>query len=466
MNRLNKLTLVILMIAGVLALANRGLGAETAVSATQLHDEAAQAFLAREGILEQITAVANDNFGQSAIITRPGGQASDRFGYAVALDGDTAVVGAIRANNANGNDRGAAHVFTRSGSAWVHQQQLVADDGGFLDAFGWSVALDGDTIAVSAREAYVDGVAYQGAVYVFTRSGATWSQQQKLTASDGEEFDNFGDAVALEGDTLLIGSSIHVIRPGAVYVFTRSGATWSQQQKLTAGDPRAGNWFGRAIALDGETALIGAVYSDGLSRGGAYLFTSNEGVWSQQHKLMPNDSASSDLFGWSVALAGDTAVIGASDAVVDSNEEQGAAYIFTRSGATWSQQQKLTASDGAAYDRFGRSVALDGNMVIIGAEQHAIWGNHSDRGAAYLFSYSPGDGDDAWSEQQKLTASNGAVGDRFGYAVALEGDIALVGAYRANVGGNNIQGAAYFFERGYEPPEPTDFLYLPVVTRP
>jgi hypothetical protein len=304
--------------------------------------------------------------------------------------------------------------------------------------------------------------AYQGAVYIFTRSGATWSQQQKLTASDGEAHDNFGDAVALAGDTLLIGSSINVLRPGAVYVFTRSGATWSQQQKLTASDPRAGNWFGRAIALDGDTALIGAVYSDGLSRGGAYLFTYNEGVWSQQQKLMPSDSASADLFGWSVALAGDTAVIGASDAQVGSNEEQGAAYIFTRSGATWSEQQKLTGSDGAAHDRFGRSVALDGNTLIIGAEQHAVWGGYSDQGAAYLFSYSEG----TWSERQKLTASSGAIGDRFGYAVALDGDLALIGANRANVGGNNNQGAAYFFERGYEPPEPTDFVYLPLVVRP
>jgi hypothetical protein len=457
-----KLTTVTIFLAGVLALVNMVVGGETAVYATQLQGHDAHEFVAHEGILVQLITAGDDDFGQSAIITRPGGQASDQFGYAVALDGETAVVGAIRANTDGGNYRGAVHVFVRSGANWVHQQQLVADDGAFGDAFGWSVALNGDTVAVGAPDASIDGSSYQGAVYIFTRSGATWSQQQKLTASDGEAHDNFGDAVALAGDTLLIGSSINVLRPGAVYVFTRSGATWSQQQKLTASDPRAGNWFGRAIALDGDTALIGAVYSDGLSRGGAYLFTYDEGVWSQQQKLMASDSASADLFGWSVALAGDTAVIGASDAQVGSNEEQGAAYIFTRSGATWSEQQKLTGSDGAAHDRFGRSVALDGNTLIIGAEQHAVWGGYSHQGAAYLFGYSEG----TWSEQQKLTASNGEVGNRFGYAVSLDGDFALIGANRANVGGNNNQGAAYFFERGYEPPEPTDFVYLPLVVRP
>lgn len=457
-----KLTTMLFLLTGVLALANMGMGGETAVYATQLQGDAARDLLADTGILDQLIAELDDDFVQAAILTRPGGAASDRFGWAVALAGDTAVVGATNAHTAAGNTRGAVHVFAHSGAAWVHQQLLAADDGGFLDAFGYSIALDGNTIAVGARDAYVGGTPYQGAVYIFTRSGATWSQQQKLTASDGQAHDNFGDAVALDGDTLLIGSSIDVARPGAVYVFTRSGTTWSQQQKLTASDSRAGNWFGRAIALEGNTALIGAVYSDHLFRGGAYLFTYDAGVWSQQQKLMPSDSAASDVFGRSVALSGETAVIGASDAQVGGNEEQGAAYVFTRSGATWSEQQKLTGSDGAAYDRFGGAVALDGQMIIVGAEQRAIWGNHTDQGAAYLFSYSEG----TWSEQQKLVASNGAVGARFGYAVALDGDGALIGAYGANVGGNNFQGAAYYFEKGFEPPEPTDFVYLPLVVRP
>ncbi|HTZ17642.1 MAG TPA: FG-GAP repeat protein, partial [Dissulfurispiraceae bacterium] len=272
-------------------------------------------------------------------------------------------------------------------------------------------------------------------------------QQQKLTASDGVASDSFGSTVALsaDGSTALISAEGSGSYQGAVYVFVRSGATWAQQQKLTASDGAAGDSFGSSVALsaDGNTALIGAylkTVSANFGQGVTYVFVRSGTTWTQQPELTATDGAEYDNFGASVAISadGNTALIGAPYKVINTVNDQGAAYVFVRSGTTWIQQPALIANNGAASDYFGTSVALsgDGNIALIGAE-----GKSSSRGSVYVFTHGT-----SWT-QLELTASDGAAGDSFGTSVAISrsGTAALVGASYAKVGSNSNQGAAYAF---------------------
>jgi len=381
------------------------------------------------------------------------GGEGDQFGYHVALSGDTALVGVrFDDDDDNGLESGSAYVFTRSGTTWSQQARLTAADGSDRDWFGVRVALEGDTAVVpaDADDSDVNGVD-SGSVYVFTRHGTTWTQQAKLTASDGAAVDLFGYSVALSGDTVLIGArfdddDVHGDNSGSVYVFTRSGTTWSQQAKLTAADGGAGDEFGYSVALEGDTAVITANADDsdvnGVDSGSAYIFTRSGTDWSQQAKLTATDGAAGDLFGVRVALAGDTALIGARLDDDDVNGvDSGSAYVFTRSGDGWSQQAKLTAADGAAGDWFGYSVALADDTALIGAGNHDGV-NGVDSGSAYVFTRSG----TTWSQKTKLTAADGKAGDQFGGKVAISGDAAVVGARLVdNVIKGVDSGAVYVF---------------------
>ncbi|MBK9495062.1 MAG: FG-GAP repeat protein [Xanthomonadales bacterium] len=383
---------------------------------------------------------------QQAKLVAGDGAITDRFGFSVTLDGGTALVGAYGDDVGVNGHQGSAYVFTRSGSTWTQQAKLVADDGAPNDYFGASVALDGNTALVGAYGDDVGVNSDQGSAYVFTRSGATWTQQAKLVAGDGAEGDEFGSSVALDGDTALVGAiydDVSSSNQGSAYVFTRSGTKWMQQAKLTAGDAAAGDLLGRSVALDGDTALVGA-YTDDVGaisdQGSAYVFTRSGSTWTQQAKLTAGNGAMGDRFGISVALDGDTALVGARGDEVGVNSGRGSAYVFTRSGDTWTQEAKLTAGDGAAGDRFGSSVALDGDTALVGAIYDDV---SSNQGSAYVFTRSG----TKWMQQAKLTAGDGANSDEFGWSVALDGDTALVGAYDAKVGANSDQGSAYVFTR-------------------
>jgi hypothetical protein len=382
-----------------------------------------------EDALAEYPLTVDPAFTQQAKLTASDGAAGDWFGYSVALSGDTALVGAFLDDDA----KGSAYVFVRSGTTWSQQAKLTASDGAALDCFGLSVTLSGDTALVGAFGD--DG--YKGSAYVFVRSGTIWSQQAKLTASDGAAGDRFGYAVALSGDTALVGAVFDEVGTntlqGSAYVFVRSGTIWSQQAKLTASDGAASDYFGSSVASSGDTALVGAHGDDSL-KGSAYVFVRSGTTWSQQAKLTASDGAASDYFGISVASSGDTALVGA----YEDDSLKGSAYVFVRSGTTWSQQAKLTAADGAANDYFGRSVALSGDTALVGA-----YGDDSLKGSAYVFVRSGA----TWSQQAKLTAADGAASDYFGISVALSGDTALVGAYWDTVGANPNQGSAYVFVR-------------------
>lgn len=371
---------------------------------------------------------------ETKLFAADGGE-GDQFGYSVALSGDTALIGVrFDDDDANGLESGSAYVFTRSGTTWSQQARLTAADGSDRDWFGVRVALEGDTAVVpaDADDSDVNGID-SGSVYVFTRSGTIWTQQAKLTASDGAAVDLFGYSVALSGDTILIGArfdddDIMGVDSGSVYVFTRSGTTWSQQVKLTAADGAAGDEFGYSVALSGDTAVITANADDsdfnGVDSGSAYVFTRTGSDWSQQAKLTAADGDAGDLFGVRVALDGDTALIGSRLDDNDANGiDSGSVYVFTRSDGTWSQQAKLTAADGGAGDWFGYTVALTENVALIGA-QFNDGVNGVDSGSAYVFTRSG----TAWSQKTKLTAADGKPGDQFGGKVAISGDTVVVGA--------------------------------------
>lgn len=380
---------------------------------------------------------------QPKLIAQDGAEL-DHFGNAVAISGDTLVVGAENDDIGMNVNQGSAYVFTRNGASWTFQQKLTAagNDGLANDYFGASVAIDGQTVAVGAS-----GVnAGRGAAYVFTRSGTVWAQQQKLAAGDGAVFDSFGFSVALGGNTLVAGAPLAVIgtkvNQGAAYVFTRNGAAWTEQRKLTASDGATDDRFGFAVALGNNTVAVGApedTIGTNDNQGSVYVFTRNGATWTEQPKLIAGDGAANDFFGGAVAISGDTLAVGAEGDTIGTNVRQGSAYVYGPSEATWQFRQKLIASDGAAENNFGRVVAVSADTLVVGASGATI-GTNRQQGAAYVFTRLG-----SWYPQQKFTASDGAEQDRFGCAVAVSGDAVAVGALNAKIGGNDDQGAAYIF---------------------
>jgi len=353
----------------------------------------------------------------------------------------TAVPAVTSVKNSAINTTAPSCPLTSIAASWGETQKLLASDGAKGDYFGYFVSLDGDTVLIGAP--YDDG--YKGSVYVFTRTGTTWTQQAKLLASDGSAGDMFGYFVSLDGDTALIAASLdddNGVDSGSAYVFTRTGTTWTQQAKLLASDGAADDQFGCSISLDGDTALIGANCTDdnGVDSGSAYVFTRTGTTWTQQAKLLASDGSAGDQFSfYGASLDGDTALIGAvyeDDKGVDS----GSAYVFTRTGTTWTQQAKLLASDGVAGDWFGYFISLDGDTALIGALQDDD--NGKDSGSAYVFTRNG----TTWTQQAKLLASDGARMDIFGNDVSLDGDTALIGAVQDDDNGFQ-SGSAYVFTR-------------------
>lgn len=359
--------------------------------------------------------------------------ASDEFGYAVAISGDTAVIGAYR-DEVAGNEAGAAYVFIKIGGVWVQQQKLQSSDIAAFDNFGISVAISGDTIAIGANSDD-DGGTDTGSVYVFTRSTGVWTQRTKLNASDAAASDFFGKSLSISGNTIAVGANGAEIG-GAAYVFTGSNATWTEQKKLTASDAASEDDFGQSIALSGDTLLVGAHADDdaGTSSGSAYVFTRSGTTWTQQQKLTAADADENDQFGFSVGLSGNTIVVG-SRFDSDSGRSSGSAYIFTRSGTTWNQQAKLTADDAATDDQFGVAVNICNDTVIVGASGNDDTAEGS--GSAYIFLRNG----TTWAQQEKINASDPAENDAFGCAVAVDLYNVIVGAV-FDAGG----GSAYTFD--------------------
>jgi hypothetical protein len=344
---------------------------------------------------------ADGTWTQSAKLTADDGTAGDAFGAAVALSGDTALVGAY-GDGHNGAHAGAAYVFRRAADGtWTQTAKLVPDDGAAGDWFGYALDLEGDTALVGAF-LKSDAGAYSGSAYLFQQQAdGHWSEVAKLVPRDGAAGDWFGAAVSLSGDTALIGAPGAAgtgSQAGAAYLFQRAAnGAWTEVARLAARDGVGDAWFGAAVALEGDTALIGASRDAGMGihAGAAYLFRRGaDGIWTQRAKLVDDDGAAGDYFGEAVALSGDTALIGASgdDVLVCPSERScysGTAYLFQlQEDGSWLQAARLVAPDGAAGDWFGSRVAVGGDHVLVGArgDDDACMANpYCDSGSAYVF---------------------------------------------------------------------------------
>ncbi len=370
------------------------------------------------------------------------GDEYDYFGYSVSLNAGNALIGASY-DDENGNYSGSAYVFILSGTTWIQQQKLLPLDGMVGARFGESVSLDGDTALIGAQFDDDTGNC-SGSAYVFTRTGTIWTQQAKLLAPDGEKNAMFGCSVSLDGDTALIGAyhdNDNEAPSGSAYVFIRNGTTWTFQTKLLAPDGARYDSFGCSVSLSNDTALIGARWDNDTrdKTGSAYVFIRTRTNWTFQAKLLASDGADGDSFGLPVYLSDDTALVGT---IFDDDKgtDSGSAYVFIRTGTTWTQQAKLLASDGAANDNFGNSISLGMDTALIGAWQNDE--NEYNAGSVYVFKRTG----TTWSQQQKLLASDGSNSDVFGCSVSLDDDTALIGAYEND---NNFvrSGSVYVFKK-------------------
>jgi len=451
-----------------------------------------------------------DPIVQQAILEGSNTAAGDAFGHSVAISGDTVVVGAsaedspgtgVNGFEGDGADfAGAAYVFVRSGTTWTQEAYLKASNTDPGDRFGLPVAIAGDIVAVGAQYEQsaatgVDGdqinndAADAGAVYVFVRNGTTWSQEAYLKASNTEAYDQFGCSVAMSGETLVVGaygedsgstgvngdsSDNSRFSSGATFVFVRSGTTWSQEAYLKASNTAIGYRFGWSVDISNDTLVVGSPFerSDATgvngdqsdngawSAGAGYVFVRSGATWSQEAYLKASNTEADDFFGMDVAADGDLVVVGArnessdstgvnGDQVNNNANQSGAAYLFARSGTSWSQHAYLKASNTDPLDWFGSSVSVSesvtGSRVLVGAPWEdsratGVNGDQSDNsmpdsGAVYLFELRGA----TWSQEAYLKASDTGASDDFGIAAALSDDTLVVGAY----GDGGGAGSAY-----------------------
>ena len=400
-------------------------------------------------------------YAQQAQVTASDGAPNDSFGEGgntmhgegVAISGDTAIVGAWRSPSQD--NRGAAYAYFRNGTSWTQQQKILPNAGvvnnqRFGFAVGVQVSLIGSIAVVGAPGENFN----QGAAYVFTRSGNQWFQQQRLTASDAALGDQFGSSIAISGNTVVVGAWMGTVgansRQGSAYVFTRTGATWTQQQKLIASDGITNDLFGGSIAIAGDTAVVGARqdFAAPNGTGKAYVFVRSGNVWTQQQALTAADAISGDVFGNAVAINSnaDTIVVGAYKKNDISNPSRGAVYVFVRSGNTWSQQQKLLNSLGqlpGQSGEFGEAVAVDGDTIVAGAPMLDGF-VPTRRGVVYVFDRSG----TSWTEKEAFTSP--VTLSNLGSSVSLSGDSFIASAPGEKVGSNQGQGSAYVFATGKE----------------
>ena len=374
----------------------------------------------------------------------------DQFGVSVAISGNFAISGAQQDDDIAPN-AGAAYIFERSGVLWLQRTKLTVDDAQAGDLFGNAVAMDGETVLVGAP-GVDDAGPEAGAAYVFVKVGEEWIQQAKLIGDDLEIFDRFGSAVTVHGDTAIIGAygkDEIGTDSGAAYVFVRSGASWTQQAKLTHRGSVPGDLFGFAVGVYEDNALIGAYRSDaaGPDSGAAYLFTRNGRTWTQDLLLMPNDISIGDEFGYSVNLTKGAAIIGApkEDRHLD---DVGAAYVFVETRDSWVQQAKLGASDADTGDEFGSAVAIHEDTAIVGAwkDNHPLADTHDDP-ALQLdkgAAYSFLRDGLSWVEKRRIEAAGTRQSDLFGASVAIRGSFAIVGAFGSDNAGDN-SGSAFIY---------------------
>jgi len=418
-------------------------------------------------------------------LTHPTPEYADYYGYSVAIDSDTIAVGAPREDDVYSSE-GAIFVY-RLNSALIGssilspaptsgiislsnfynfildstgdfppfelEQKITEGFSGSADRLGSSVAIDGDTIVAGSRLGdsidVSNSISGTGNAHIYTRVGSTWTKQQSIEASGGRISDYFGTSVAIDSDTIVVSAPLHDIsgsnNVGAAYVFTRSGSTWTQQQKLTPTSPQAQERFGEnvnGVDISGDTIVVGSPYKDAngvYASGNAHVFTRSNGSWSLNTVLTApaGDRQSNDRFGSSVAVDSNSNTIAIGAPNDDANgSNNGAVYVFTRSGSTWTQQTKLI-QDGAypGFLNLGGSLDIEGDTIITGGYSRNVGG------AAYVFTRS----NDSWSQAAEILNPNPEANDIFGWSVGLSNSRAVIGAYLDNINGESDAGSAYVY---------------------
>lgn len=410
--------------------------------------------------------LALTSFTQTAKLIASDRITNDRFGYSVAVSGDTIAVGADLAGS---DSQGAAYVFVKPAGGWsgtvTQTAKLIASDTTPQTQLGWSIAMSGDTIVVGAPGDW--------SAYVFVKPPEGWSgvmtETAKLTALDGNTSLGFGDSVAIEGDTIVVVAR-GLNNQGAAYAYHKPPGGWVTTSTFSAKlIPSAGVWgslYSTPMAMSGDTVVVGAagVLANGGGPGSAYLFTKPSGGWSgiltETAKLIASDGAGGDSFGWSTAINHNTVVIGAEDDDIGSNKNQGSAYVFVKPSNGWSgiltETAKLMASDGVTNSVLGFSVAAGDNTILV---SRASGDSTTNQGAVYVFFKPSGGWSGLLTETTKLTASDGTVNGRFGHAVTISGNTIAVGA----AGETLFTGSAYLFISDILNPPPELPAYLPVI---
>ena len=389
--------------------------------------------------------IADDAFKDSA------------FGWAVAVDGNLAAVSAF----ADEDQKGAVYLYEHKDTGWVQVSKLLASQGVTGDVMGLSLAIDGETIAVGAPLDDNEGGTDAGAVYIFTKPADGWqavtNETVRITspATDTRKDRGFGTAIALKGDTLVVGApgKGDALVSGDVFVFQGSGANWVPKARLNVPNLNGSDLFGSAVDFDGNTIVVGAFGQDN-EKGAVYLFRKPVAGWSDKSYdalLMADDAAIKDYFGGSVAIEGDTIMVGA-NGDDDKGSKSGSVYLFTRSNGAWEQQpEKLHASDGKAVGNFGYSLDLSSNVLVVGASSLS---DDEASDSVYIFTRSG----EKWIQQEKLSDPDQKPKSKFGISVAIDetGSTIVVGAVGADAGSSRAEkdaGAAYLYQ--YEPPAQT-----------
>jgi len=367
------------------------------------------------------------------------------LGGSLAMEGDTLVVGASGARINGKANQGAVYVFVRIGDNWVELQSLTASDGQSGDRLGASVAISGSTILAGAPFDDAGGMTDRGSVYVFTLQSVDWDQAGKLEPSTGADAGAFGSAVDLLGETAVIGAPGEPAGAGAgaVYLFSESISGWQEQDRVS---PTGGARFGASLKLDGERFIAGAPETEvngETKRGAAYVYARDGQSWSLEQELTAAEGKPYDLFGHSVALDGVTAAAGAPG---DLSTTVGSAYLFRRSGSTWSQEQRLENLGAGAQSKFGSSLALNADMLAVGARTADV-GDIAFAGAAFVYALEGSQ----WQLQQQVAAPDGQGFDQFGTALVADGEWLAVGATGADQPGVNGGGQVYVAGRGQQP---------------
>ncbi len=392
-------------------------------------------------VSSQSKLIAGDAFTASA------------YGWIVSSDGDTAIVSAF----ADFDGLGAAYVYERTASGWQQVSKLTASDGsttsgGSGDSLGMGASISGNTIVLGAPLNDHSGGADSGGVYVYVKPADGWPAEMKetvkLTAPDGGADKAFGGSVSLKGSTLVVGATGRKASqsPGEVFIYDGAGSNWSHKATLSVAGFIGNDRFGTVVDTDGNTVIVGAFGTSG-SQGSVYVYNKPASGWvnaGYDALLVASDGEADDYFGGSVAVDGGTILIGA-NGNDDAGSKSGSAYLFTRSGESWAEQSKITASDAQSADNFGYAVDIAGDTVVVGASNFESAGAE----AIYLFTRSGSN----WTEQGRLNHPDGQADSKFGLSVAVDGSESYImtGAMRGDAGSERVQkaaGAAYLYELG------------------